>query len=116
MADLIIKGAEMPRFCYICPCDIPYPSYGKSVCGVTGEETTQYGEKRREDCPLVEIPPHGRLIDADEFIKGHCNLCDGKCENTYCDCLSCEDTMRCDMIRDFADAPTVLPAELKGGE
>ena len=27
-------------------------------------------EGRRHDCPLAEIPePHGRLIDADEFLK-----------------------------------------------
>lgn len=23
----------------------------------------------RQDCPLVEVPPHGRLIDADAFIR-----------------------------------------------
>ena len=26
-------------------------------------------DKRRDDCPLVPVPPHGRLIDADEFLK-----------------------------------------------
>ncbi|MBR3238016.1 MAG: hypothetical protein IKF99_06210 [Oscillospiraceae bacterium] len=26
-------------------------------------------DKRRDDCPLVPLPPHGRLIDADKPIK-----------------------------------------------
>lgn len=25
--------------------------------------------KKRDDCPLVELPPHGRLIDADAMIR-----------------------------------------------
>ena len=25
-------------------------------------------ERRQPDCPLVEVPPHGRLIDADALI------------------------------------------------
>ena len=27
------------------------------------------GYERNGDCPLVSVPPHGRLIDADEFLK-----------------------------------------------
>ena len=42
-----IRCMEMPKNCRKCP--LLY------VCD---------GSK---DCPLVEVPPHGRLIDADEY-------------------------------------------------
>ena len=28
-----------------------------------------YLERRADYCPLVYVPPHGRCIDADEFLK-----------------------------------------------
>jgi hypothetical protein len=27
------------------------------------------GEERLPDCPLIEVPPHGRLIDADRLKR-----------------------------------------------
>lgn len=52
--SIYIKGMEMPENCIRCPLrhDCPFP---------------QFINRRSEDCPLVEIPPHGRLIDADAF-------------------------------------------------
>jgi len=62
-----IHGAKIPRSCYECFCEMPYPEYGESVCGITARETVTFMNKRREDCPLTEIPEHGRLIDADDL-------------------------------------------------
>lgn len=66
--SILIKGMEMPRSCDGCNfCD-----YEQGCCLVFGEgERGTGGEKdgRMEWCPLVEIPPHGRLIDADELLK-----------------------------------------------
>ena len=69
--DILIKNMEMPNKCYNkCPfCDDrgDYPR-----CIITG---TQKGytfiEKdiRMEDCPLVALPEHGRLIDADALCN-----------------------------------------------
>lgn len=104
---VLIKGMEMPKSCD--KCELMTANYGCAFVGAVGGESYR---KRAWDCPLIEVPtPHGRLIDADEFIKGHCNLCDGACENTYCDCLSCKETMRCDMIQDFSNAPTIIESE-----
>ena len=48
--SILIKK-EMPQNCTGCPicCGLPY----------------QYRDEkgRRPDCPLIELPPHGRLID-----------------------------------------------------
>lgn len=55
MSSILIKGMEMPKNCLRCPifCGLPY----------------QYRDEkgRRPDCPLTELPPHGRLIDADKL-------------------------------------------------
>lgn len=66
-----IKGMEMPGGCGDCPCNI----YGD--CDAVTPRKQKYrwsGDTRPDWCPLVEIPPHGRLIDADalmETIRAH---------------------------------------------
>ena len=43
-------------------------------CGVDGKFIKTH-DARRKDCPLIEIPPHGDLIDRDALIKdGWLNL------------------------------------------
>ncbi len=73
--SILIKGAKMPEGCQKCKC------LRKSVyvCGLDYDYTCLLGAKqipmpwheqlhnRADDCPLIEIPPHGRLIDADVF-------------------------------------------------
>lgn len=49
--SVLIKGMEMPKNCHECPL-----LYVTSLCD---------GFK---DCPIVPIPPHGRLIDADALM------------------------------------------------
>lgn len=83
--DVLIKGYNMPKCCNdcafhkkgniiksiengdviykiiirceICKAEDPYMSYKDA------------DTKRRDDCPLVEILPHGRLVDADKLIQ-----------------------------------------------
>ena len=61
--SILIKGAKMPRHCGYCffndfnICQIEHCPVADAV----------YHEERHEDCPLVEIPTHGRLIDADNL-------------------------------------------------
>lgn len=64
--SVLIKGMEMPKSCNECRFSVDGWCY---VCKPQSEEerkriTTNY-------CPLVEIPPHGRLIDADTLIVRH---------------------------------------------
>ena len=37
------------------------------LCGYSKEIIP--GTKKRDDCPLVEVPNHGRLIDADALCR-----------------------------------------------
>ena len=82
--SVIVKGMKMPKSCY--DCDFTFskgtehgnftdPLSGKVfhererigclLCemDITLVESIEGGRYR--DCPLIEVPPHGRLIDAD---------------------------------------------------
>ena len=98
---------EMPTSC--CECAIKSWDGEDDVCPFSGISALSIG--RQDDCPLVPIPPHGRLIDADAFIKDECNNCDGACEAILCDCLNCTADYRCEFMKDIADAPTIIPAD-----
>ena len=52
--SVLIKGMEMPTSCDDCFLPLRYCPYAMKPNG---------------KCPLVPVPPHGRLIDADEFLK-----------------------------------------------
>lgn len=69
--SILIKGVDMPKSCCYCVfCDIVL---GKEpFCALTtksgGIAFNPYKEKMK-DCPLVEIPKHGRLIDAEHLSR-----------------------------------------------
>lgn len=63
--NILIKGMEMPKDCNKCPMTV------EGYCRIIGYPNGDAMNKRYKPlwCPLVEIPPHGRLIDVDEFEK-----------------------------------------------
>lgn len=65
MAEILIKGMEMPKTCRRCmEMEIPVR------CRVMEQEAVtavMSGYDRPSDCPLIELPPHGRLVDADKL-------------------------------------------------
>ena len=105
-----IRGMNLPDNCMECPLETDYGTCGYYSLFVEAGHDSEI-LKRRDDCPLVEVPPHGRLIDADAFAKDECTNCDGACEALPCDCLNCKSDCRCDFMKDIADAPTIIPAE-----
>lgn len=62
--DLLIKGMEMPKNCYSCWLGHKCPKYEALLWNEIGKE-------RKADCPLIPVPPHGRLIDADKLAWYH---------------------------------------------
>ena len=52
--SILICNIEMPKNCAEC----------KIVCSVEKAEENPY-KGRQPSCPLIEVPKHGRLIDAD---------------------------------------------------
>lgn len=68
--SILIKGMGMPESCEDCSAQIIDPTGGASGCAVNHSIILRKrGERRPTECPLVEVPKHGRLIDADELTK-----------------------------------------------
>ena len=71
MSGIYIHGMEMPKSCNKCElminCDAceGWECYCTALSKSIGYESEIFTDKRREDCPLIPVPPHGRLIDAD---------------------------------------------------
>ena len=60
--SILIRGMEMPRVCAECFMDPP-------CCKALSDDTNIWKE-RHPDCPLAEVEPHGKLIDA-TFEENH---------------------------------------------
>lgn len=73
MADILIKGMEMPKSCDRCLYRGFCSAHARQVQKIMESDADQvfdiFGEMRLKDCPLVEIPPHGDLIDRDALKK-----------------------------------------------
>ena len=67
MADILIKGVNMPRNCWECRVSAQYEVVeGMTLACLITMKTKERDDKPIPDwCPLIELPPHGRLIDAD---------------------------------------------------
>ena len=69
MSSILIKGMEMPKNCAeckmwsICDCLKEFDDYESLLYAVDDGDWVM-----ADDCPLVELPPHGRLIDADATL------------------------------------------------
>ena len=103
-----IKGMEMPTNCFDCPCveaefmecaakehlSLPKDEYGAALGEVP------------DWCPLVPIPKHGRLIDADTLLSRYKG-------NVWTAQTDYAEGLR-DVAKDIADAPTIIPASEEG--
>ena len=82
--SVLIKGMKMPESCHQC-----VAGYG-GFCFVCSAEDDGVcpDHGRPEWCPLVELPPHGRLIDAD-VICAECKRVAEEYYGIYPDCAYC---------------------------
>ncbi len=97
--SVLINGIEMPDQCGSCPCfHAEHPIYCQAVKADKDKRiAAPYGLPRPDWCPIVEVPPHGRLIDADAIA-----LKDGPYEyDEWCEWA----------LRQYQDAPTIIEAE-----
>lgn len=69
--NILIKGMEMPTTCGDCKAFVCYRQWagdvGDCFCGITKNDAK--AKEKNADCPLVPVPPHGRLIDADALYR-----------------------------------------------
>lgn len=115
-----IKGMEIPTRCG--RCDMRIPVYDDGIfdhyeCCITAAIIDNLGEKM-EDCPLVPVPPHGRLIDADDLRQSLKDSID-ECHNWADEIEGGEMYARVSQsLGTFVEcslrvkaAPTIIPAE-----
>lgn len=92
--SVYIKGMEMPKYCGECRFCLDDSRIANGYCMYFHSRANLY--ELRKDCPLVSVPPHGRLIDADALCEGlvsnHPVVIHAKC------------------------APTIIPADKEDGE
>lgn len=72
--SVLIKGMKIPKTCTMC--------WFSPICPVWVKEVSRHKgyDNRLPNCPLVEVPPHGRLIAADKLERDieQYHLSDGK--------------------------------------
>ena len=110
--SILIKGMEMPTNCSMCLLSKLSQTGESLVCNYT-LSTTPWDE-RPFDCPLVPVPPHGRLIDesAIDLSKydkaAHDALHNGKGSILYDIGVLAGARAITQLVR---SAPTIIPAE-----
>lgn len=82
--SILIKGMNKPEECYCCPCSTINMNGRWGKCNLLGRDYSSYPHGIYEDCPLVEIQPHGRLIDADKLCEYARNSTVGIDANDIC--------------------------------
>lgn len=74
--SVIVKGVSVPKNCYTCA---KYRWSPLCPCWRGDAKASYYRTSRHPDCPLVEVQPHGRLIDADALNIHDISPVDGFC-------------------------------------
>ena len=105
--SILIKGMEMPKSCCECMLAKLSPTGETLICNYN-LSTVPWDEKPF-DCPLVPVPPHGRLIDADALENKHRTMAYEDGGRKYSFHASAKSWVE--------EAPTIIPAETeKEGE
>lgn len=105
---LYIAEMDMPENCYKCPVRNQGFSGDGMKCGKTGSVLSWYdgNRKRMDNCPLLFVSPHGRLVEdtavidkIDEWLDSVGTVFLGHGMSYYGELLGC-----------IRDAPTIIPA------
>lgn len=106
--SVLIKGMKMPKCSQYCKFTEMNENWER-VCTIGGR-FQWHGSRLCDNCPMVEVPPHGRLIDADELYEA--------ISLNFKDLNSTEDFMGIGYDHCIADtlvvirqAPTIIEAE-----
>ena len=107
--SILIKNKEMPKNCNQCVYRHLTMKEGNFCTAI--HERINYRDEKLPNCPIIEIKPHGRLIDADAFKKYISVSFDEiapELENGY---LWLAKRITEDLLRDIDEAPTIIEAE-----
>ena len=98
--SVLIKGMKMPTNCCQCPVNMEVCKRGYKYL----LKHPELYDKRADDCPLIELPPHGRLIDADAVLRKDRQIYRGDMAVGYAPYVH---------IDEIETAPTIIEAEVE---
>lgn len=101
--SVLIKGMKMPRACIECR------FYEDEYCYARGAYGSEWGKST--GCPLVELPPHGRLIDESDIMKSAEELRKSPWYNDEPYHAMRKDGFEMAIYMAVKDAPTIIEAE-----
>ena len=113
MSDILIKNMKMPTSCITCPLcecrnECAYCEVGDKYLSWDWDERLR--SSRNDHCPLTEVPPHGRLIDADalkeQWLNAEKTIGAEKVLNLPLECF-----ISYGCVYDLDNAPTIIEAE-----
>lgn len=117
--SVLVKGMKMPECCGDCKAFVCYRQWagdpGDCFCGITKSDAEQ--NKRNDDCPLIEVPPHTRLIDANALMNEFKILQSGReifgmeLDSSFLDSSQEISTEWYRVEETLEDAPTIIEAE-----
>ena len=100
--SILIKGMKMPKNCGECPMGSVFAGY---KCLAKNKQFDRYAFNSIQDfCPLIELPPHGRLIDADNIGLTNFEIILCQKGNPFKNALEM-------LLEKIENAPTIIPAE-----
>ena len=101
--SVLIKGMEMPVECLRCRFAVDGWCY---ACDEPNIDALS-NDRRADFCPLIPVPDHGRLIDADS-LEELCGIMADKCDGIG--------TSIWDQFRTTVEwCPTIIPADREDG-
>ena len=101
MSGIYIPNMKKPTKCGECPCFCEEYYYCKAA-----DIEDAYYSGAPDDCPLVPVPPHGRLVDARYIRDAIIQKWMDKAGDSHMYKCGMEDAY--EVIR---NAPTIIPAE-----
>lgn len=106
MADILIRGMEMPEYCYECTLHNMESGYCQFY-----KDSYLWSFERPARCPLIPLPAeHGRLIDGDAVTQ------EAYRSLQECEKYGNEFQKPYEVIRAIETAKTIVPAEGVGEE
>ena len=106
MSGIYIPGISMPDNCHVCDAYAISDLFGLSCPAVDTGEYDFHG--RPKGCPLIPVPDHGKLIDADALDDILADQSEDVYNRTHAP-RSWEKALSA--MRDYLDnAPTIIPA------
>ena len=106
--SVLIRGMEMPDNCYVCPFMFHQRRAPEVWCTAIENHWLDLRKvlscDRHNNCPLISVPEHGRLIDADALYED-CALDHNYEVAATTTCINEYMQIKID------DAPTIIQAE-----